>query len=77
MQLGIIHSLRVKLYMFMLEVRVQVAPVCLLQFLLDSMVVESVTTAMQVEEQQVVVAGVHVLSPGQRVTLFQPVGTKP
>ena len=27
--------------------------------------------------QQVVVAGVHVLSPGQRVTLFQPVGTKP
>jgi RND family efflux transporter MFP subunit len=27
--------------------------------------------------QQVVVAGVHVLSPGQKVTLFQPVGTKP
>jgi len=26
---------------------------------------------------QVVVAGVHVLSPGQKVTLFQPVGTKP
>jgi multidrug efflux pump subunit AcrA (membrane-fusion protein) len=27
--------------------------------------------------QQVVVAGVHVLSPGQKVTLFQPVGSKP
>jgi fused signal recognition particle receptor len=27
--------------------------------------------------QQVVVAGVHVLSPGQKVTLYQPVGTKP
>ena len=27
--------------------------------------------------QQVVVAGVHVLSPGQKVTLFQPTGTKP
>ena len=27
--------------------------------------------------QQVVVAGVHVLSPGQKVTMFQPVGTKP
>ena len=27
--------------------------------------------------QQVVVAGVHVLSPGPKVTLFQPVGTKP
>lgn len=27
--------------------------------------------------QQVVSAGVHVLSPGQKVTLFQPVGTKP
>jgi hypothetical protein len=56
MQLGIIHSLQVKLYMFMLAVRVQVAPVCLLQFLLDSMVVESVTTA-RAEEQQVVVVG--------------------
>jgi hypothetical protein len=29
--------------------------VCLLQFLVDSMAVESVTTAMQMEEQQVVV----------------------
>ena len=57
MQLGINHSLQVKLYMFMLEVRVQVAPVSLLQFLLDSMAVESVTTALQLEEQQVVVAG--------------------
>ena len=27
--------------------------------------------------QQVVVAGVHVLSPGQKVTLFQPTGTQP
>ena len=27
--------------------------------------------------QQVVVAGVHVLSPGQKVTLFQPAGAKP
>lgn len=27
--------------------------------------------------QQVVVAGVHVLSPGQKVTLFQSAGTKP
>ena len=27
--------------------------------------------------QQVVVAGVHVLSPGQKVTLFQPAGTQP
>jgi len=27
--------------------------------------------------QQVVVAGVHVLSPGQKVTLFQATGTKP
>jgi len=27
--------------------------------------------------QQVVVAGVHVLSPGQKVTLFQPTGNKP
>jgi hypothetical protein len=41
--------------MFMLVVKVQVAPVRMLQSLVDSMVVESVTTAMQMEEQQVVV----------------------
>ena len=41
--------------MFMLVVKVQVAPVRMLQFLVDSMAVESVTTAMQMEEQQVVV----------------------
>jgi hypothetical protein len=41
--------------MFMLVVKVQVAPVRMLQFLVDSMAVELVTTAMQMEEQQVVV----------------------
>jgi hypothetical protein len=41
--------------MFMLVVKVQVAPVRMLQSLVDSMAAESVTTAMQMEEQQVVV----------------------
>jgi hypothetical protein len=40
--------------MFMLVVKVQVAAVRMLQFLVDSMAVELVTTAMQMEEQQVV-----------------------
>jgi hypothetical protein len=40
--------------MFMLAVKVQVVTVSLLQFLADSMAVESVTTVVQVEEQLVV-----------------------
>jgi hypothetical protein len=40
--------------MFMLVAKVQVAPVRMLQSLVDSMAVELVTTAMQMEEQQVV-----------------------
>jgi hypothetical protein len=39
--------------MFMLVVKVQVAPVRMLQSLVDSMAAESATTAMQMEEQQV------------------------
>jgi hypothetical protein len=42
--------------MFMLVVKVQVAPVRMLQSLVDSMAAESVTTAMQMEERQVAAA---------------------
>jgi hypothetical protein len=46
--------------MFMLVVKVQVATVRMLQFLVGSMAGEMLTTAMQLEERQVVV--VHLIS---------------